>query len=65
MEPRWKRTLTAAILLCAAGSVKWNPPVPRPVAKFILVYQQAADLNLWDRVVYSLLLTKSTAEPSS
>jgi hypothetical protein len=56
-----------AALLCAAASMTAiaNPCVRRPVAQFIYFYQQqTGDLNFLERVVYSLLLTRST-EPAS
>ena len=55
-----------AALLCAAASVKVmaNPEVRRPVARFIYFYQQTDDMNLWQRIVYSWLLAKTTT-PSS
>ena len=55
-----------ATLLCAAASVKVmaNPAVRRPVAQFIYFYQQPDHMDVWERVVYSVLMTKAT-EPSS
>jgi hypothetical protein len=41
-----------------------NPEVRRPVAQFIYFYQQTDDMNLWQRIVYSWLLAKTTT-PSS
>ena len=54
------------MLLCAAASVKVmaNPSVRRPVAQFIYFYHQTDNMDLWERVVYSVLMTKTT-EPSS
>jgi hypothetical protein len=60
----FRRIALVAALIFAAASMMANPTVRRPVAKFIYFYQQTDDMNLWERVVYSLLLTKST-EPSS
>jgi hypothetical protein len=62
----WKRIAAIAMLLCAAASMKLmaDPCFRRPVAQFIYFYQQTEDLSLWERVVYSLLMTKAT-EPSS
>ena len=52
-----------AALACGLASVKVmaNPSLRRPVAQFIYFYQQSDDMNLWERVVYSCLLTKTTA----
>ncbi len=62
----FRRTLMLLALLCAAASVKVvaSPCFRRPVAQFIYFYEQTPGLSLWDRVVYSLLLTRTT-EPSS
>jgi hypothetical protein len=51
------------LLLCAAASVKVmaNPSVQRPVAQFIYFYGQSDASNLWDRLIYSWLLAKTTA----
>jgi hypothetical protein len=67
MRPIWRRTAIVAALACGLASAKVmaNPNVRRPVAQFIYFYQQAQDIgddmNLWERVVYSCLLTKTTA----
>jgi hypothetical protein len=58
------------LLLCAAASVKVmaNPSVQRPVAQFIYFYGQSDASNLWERVIYSVLLTNtatSSEQPSS
>lgn len=58
-----------ALLLCAALSMKAiaNPGIRRPVVQFIYFYQQSQEpegteaLNLWDRVLYSLLMTKASS----
>ena len=63
----WRRFAVAVALVgvLASARVVANPCFRRPVAQFIYFYQQpSGDLNVWERVVYSLLLTKST-EPSS
>jgi hypothetical protein len=62
----WRRIAMLAALLCAGLSVKVvaNPCVRRPVAQFIHFYEQAPDMSLWERIVYSVLLTRTT-EPSS
>jgi len=56
-----------AVLACAAWSVKVaaNPCVRRPVAQFIQFYQQEEDLGPLERILYSLVMTKTTTEPSS
>ena len=72
MRPLWRRVAILAALACGFASIKVmaNPNVRRPVAQFIYFYEQtsldrqAGDMNLWERVVYSLLLAKAT-EPSS
>ncbi len=62
----FRRTVLLLVLLGAAFSAKVvaNPCFRRPVAHFIYFYEQTPGLSLWDRVVYSLLLTRTT-EPSS
>ena len=65
----WKRLAIAAALLCAFASVKViaKPGVRRPVVQFIHFYEQsegpgeAQDLSLWDRVLYSVLMTKTAS----
>ncbi len=61
-----RRIAAIATLLCAAASVKVaaNPSIRRPVVQFIHFYQQTDDMNVWERVVYSWVLSKTT-EPSS
>jgi hypothetical protein len=61
-----KKIAIVAAIACGLASVKVmaNPNIRRPVAQFIHFYQQSDDMNLWERVVYSLLLAKTT-EPSS
>ncbi len=63
MGKHWKRAAAIVALLGAAASVKVmaDPCVQRPVTQFIYFYQQADDMNLWERAVYSLLLAKTTA----
>jgi hypothetical protein len=57
------------LLLCAAASVKVmaKPSVQRPVAQFIYFYGQSDASNLWERVIYSVLLANTTvsSEPPS
>jgi len=56
------------VLLCAAISLKAiaNPEVRRPVVQFIYFYQQSEvsqdtqALGLWDRILYSVLMTKAS-----
>ena len=62
----WKRVGAILALLCVAASLKLaaNPCVRRPVAQFIYFYQQGEDLNVFERVLYGVLMTKTT-EPSS
>lgn len=66
MSKGWKRIALVAALACGLASVKVmaNPNIRRPVVQFIHFYQQTDDMNLWERVVYSWLLAKTT-EPSS
>ena len=61
-----RKIAIVASIACGLASVKVmaNPGIRRPVAQFIHFYQQSEDMNLWERVVYSLLLAKTT-EPSS
>jgi len=59
----------AAVLLCTAVSVKAfaNPGVRRPVVQFIYFYEQSEtsqdtqSLGLWDRLLYSVLMTKASS----
>ena len=55
-----------AALVCVAASAKVmaNPSVRRPVAQFIHFYQQTEELGLWDRLMFTVLMTRTT-EPSS
>ena len=64
---RRKGIVLMLALLFAGVSVRAmaNPCVRRPVAQFIYFYQQGEDLGLWERVLYGVLMTKSTTEPSS
>ena len=66
MNRNWRRIVLVATLACgfASARVMADPNVRRPVAQFIHFYRQTDDMNLWERVVYSLLLAKTT-EPSS
>jgi len=66
MRPLWRRVAILATLACGLASAKVmaNPNVRRPVAQFIYFYEQSDDMNVWERVVYSLLLAKTT-EPFS
>ena len=64
-----RRLAIAIALLCAAASLKVvaSPQVRRPVAKFIQFYEQnqvlpdSQDMSLWDRVLLSLLMTKTAS----
>jgi len=66
MRPRWKKLAMTLALFGAAVSLKFaaQPEVRRPVAHFVQIYRQSPELGVWERLMYSLLLTKST-EPSS
>ncbi|GEM_PF-6086019 len=59
----WKRLAAVAALFCAAASIPVvaNPCVTRPVTRFIQFYEQGQDLDLWQRVLLSLLMTKSSS----
>jgi hypothetical protein len=61
-----KRAAIVLMLLSAALGARQmaNPSVRRPVVQFIHFYQQSEDMSVWERVIYSLLLTRST-EPAS
>jgi len=63
----WKRLAAIAVLLCAAASARVvaNPAVRRPVVQFMNFYEQTPELGVWERVVYSVLMTKEATEPSS
>jgi hypothetical protein len=52
--------IVAFLGVAASLKVMADPCVQRPVTKFIYFYQQSDDMNLWERAVYSLLLTKTT-----
>jgi hypothetical protein len=64
----WRNLAIAAALLCALASVKVmaKPSIRRPVVQFIHFYEQsqgpgeAQDLSLWDRVLYSVLMARSS-----
>lgn len=68
-KQRGKRLAIVLALLCASASVKVaaSPGVRRPVAQFIHFYEQTKSLDetqamsLWDRVLFSVLMTKTTA----
>ena len=59
----WRRIAMAGALACGFASVKVmaNPNLRRPVAQFIYFYERSDDMNLWERVVFSCLLTKTSA----
>jgi hypothetical protein len=62
MSANWRRVALIAALACGFASVRVmaNPNVRRPVAQFMYFYQQSDDMNLWERVVFSCLLTKTS-----
>ena len=62
----WRRVLAVVVLLgmAASASLMAKPSVRRPAVTFIHFYQQTEDLTLWERLIYSLLMTKSTEQPS-
>jgi hypothetical protein len=70
MSRSFRQIATLVALACAFASVRAmaNPNVRRPVVQFIYFYEQTDEvsdaMNIWERVVYSLLLAKTT-EPSS
>jgi hypothetical protein len=70
MSRSFRQIATLIALACAFASVKVmaNPNIRRPVVQFIYFYEQTDQvsdaMNIWERVVYSLLLAKTT-EPSS
>jgi hypothetical protein len=61
-----KRVAIVLMLVSAALGARQlaNPCVRGPVVQFIHFYQQSDDLSVWERVIYSLLLTRTT-EPAS
>ena len=65
-QKTWRRVAIIAALVCALASAKVmaNPQVRRPVANFIYFYQQTENLAIWDRLMFSVLMTRTT-EPSS
>ncbi len=61
----------AIALVFAAVSLRAmaNPSVRRPVVQFIHFYEQSqsadpAGMSLWERVMYSLLMTETTRKPA-
>jgi hypothetical protein len=63
----WRQIALILAVACGLASVKAmaNPSIRRPVAQFIYFYQQTDDMHLWERVVYSWLLSEETTAPSS
>jgi hypothetical protein len=61
MSPLWRRVAILAALTCGFASIKVmaNPNVRRPVAQFIYFYEHTDDMNMLERVVYSLVLAKA------
>jgi len=67
--PVWKRAAIAAAMLGALASAKVmaNPSIHRPVVEFIHFYEESQveaetqDMSLWDRILYSLLMTTTAA----
>lgn len=65
----FKPLAIAAVLLFALASVKVvaSPHVRQPVATFIHFYEatealpDVQDMSLWDRVLYSVLMTRSAS----
>jgi len=59
---KWRRLAILAALFCIVASVKVmaTPSIRRPVVHFIHFYQQADDMGLWERFVYSLIEWKSS-----
>ena len=57
-----RRLAILIALFCIVASVKVmaTPSIRRPVTHFIHFYQQADDMGLWERFVYSLIEFKST-----
>jgi len=63
----WNRVAIIAALLCATASVRVvaSPNVRRPVVQFIHFYEESQalpevqDMGLWDRVLYSVLMTRT------
>jgi len=58
-----KRAAMTLILLSAIGGagVMAKPAVRKPVVTFIQFYQSSDDMGLWERVVYSVLATRSNS----
>ena len=52
--------LLAVFCILASVKVMATPSIRRPVVHFIHFYQQADDMGLWERFVYSLIEFKST-----
>jgi hypothetical protein len=54
-----------AALFVAVASLKLmaTPSIRRPVVHFIHFYEQADDMGLWERFVYSLIQAKAS-DPS-
>jgi hypothetical protein len=65
-QKTWRRlaTIAAILFVLASAKVMANPQVRRPVANFIYFYQQTENLGIWDRLMFSVLMTRTT-EPSS
>jgi hypothetical protein len=52
--------LLAVFCILASVKVMATPSIRRPVVHFIHFYQQADDMGLWERFVYSLIEFKSS-----
>jgi hypothetical protein len=67
--PMWKRAAIGAAMLGALASarVMATPSIHRPVVQFIHFYEesqvdeQTQGMTLWDRILYSLLMTTTAA----
>jgi hypothetical protein len=67
--PMWKRAAIGAAMLGALASAEAmaNPSIHRPVVQFIHFYEesqvdeQTQGMTLWDRILYSLLMTTTAA----
>ncbi len=67
--PVLKRAAIGAAMLGALASVRVmaSPSIHRPVVQFIHFYEesrvdaQTQDMSLWDRILYSLLMTTTAA----
>jgi hypothetical protein len=61
-----KRAAMIFVLLTAVSgaSVMAKPAVRRPVSQFIQFYQSSDDMGVWERVVYSVLATRTTGSSS-